>query len=148
MPEPTTLAVIGHSIKTGFTKTKDLIAGATKKILEEHKKRFDNLEKQAKELSDAIGDIRGDLKAMNEKIDAIKEISKSTAERIEGLDRNINETRRELQGNIDGTRREVQGNIAEARIAITAEIERSNNELQRSIDRVVTLLGSSRPKLK
>ena len=155
MPEPGTMVAIGKAVKTGFTKTKDLIVGETKKILKEHKERFDKLDEEAKDLSTAVATIQGEIRAMHEKITAIKETSQDISQRVGDLDKklsaidtkigegrertiaDINETRRELQGNINGTRQEIK-----------EEIKRSSEELQRSIDRVIALVAPPRPRPK
>lgn len=134
MTEPGTMAAIGKAVKTGFAKTKDLIVGETKRILEDHKKRFDKLDKEVKEVSAAVADIRGEIKAMNAKLDAIKEIGQSTDRRVENLD-----------GKIDGTRRELEGKIDGARTHIEKEIEKSSRELKERLDLVVSLVSPPRP---
>jgi F0F1-type ATP synthase membrane subunit b/b' len=71
---------------------------------------------------------------MNEKLNAIKETSESTARRVGEIDRNIDETRRELEGKIEAARQDIK-----------ADIKNSSEAVERSIDRVVSLM-SRNPK--
>ena len=85
------------AISGAFAKTKGLISGATKKILDELTKRHDKLEAKVDDLTKTLSSLSGDVKAMRESIKSIEQAFQASAQGISNLDKKLDALRLEVQ---------------------------------------------------